>query len=226
MVWIGLIWLRIGTSGGLLWKRWWTFWFHKMLGSSWVAAQLAASQEGLSSMSERVSNVWNYQEGKNWNTSHHTISVGVTVQPTDCQFQNIHPVGQVQEREGSDKTMTAPVEPATHACYWHSLHATHGREKNRYDPSFDAYSCLLRRVSVALCYIRQTTVVSDCTPSQEAPLTWYTRHLHCPYIPYLTLWSTVVIICTTCFDILKLCILPIEWISVSYSSHNKQRFPP
>jgi hypothetical protein len=32
--------------------RWWTSGFHKMLGSSRVAAQLAASQEGLSSMSE------------------------------------------------------------------------------------------------------------------------------------------------------------------------------
>jgi hypothetical protein len=50
MVWSGLIRLRIGTSGGLLWTRWWTFGFHKMLGSSWVAAQLAASQDGLSSM--------------------------------------------------------------------------------------------------------------------------------------------------------------------------------
>jgi hypothetical protein len=50
MVWTGSIWLRIGTSGGLLWTRWWTFGFHKMVGSYWVAAQLAASQEGLSSM--------------------------------------------------------------------------------------------------------------------------------------------------------------------------------
>jgi hypothetical protein len=55
MVWIGLILLKIGTSGGLLWTRWWTFGFHKMLGSSWVAAQLAASQERLSSVSEWVS---------------------------------------------------------------------------------------------------------------------------------------------------------------------------
>jgi hypothetical protein len=38
MVWVGLMWLRMGTSGG----------FHKMLGSSWVAAQLAAPLEGLS----------------------------------------------------------------------------------------------------------------------------------------------------------------------------------
>jgi hypothetical protein len=52
MVWIGLILLRIRTGGGLLWTRWWTFGFDKMLGSSWVAAQVAASQEGLSSMSD------------------------------------------------------------------------------------------------------------------------------------------------------------------------------
>jgi hypothetical protein len=51
----GLIWSRIGISGGLLWTQWWTFRFHKMIGSSWVAAQLEASQEGLSSMSEWVS---------------------------------------------------------------------------------------------------------------------------------------------------------------------------
>jgi hypothetical protein len=54
MGWTGSIWLRIGTSGGLLWKRWWTFGFHKMLGSSWVAAQLAVSQDGLSSVNKQV----------------------------------------------------------------------------------------------------------------------------------------------------------------------------
>jgi hypothetical protein len=52
MVWTGSIWLKIGTSGGLLWTRQWTFGFHKMLGSSWVAVQFAASQEGLSSVSK------------------------------------------------------------------------------------------------------------------------------------------------------------------------------
>jgi hypothetical protein len=57
-MWIGLIWLRIGTSGGLLWTRWWTFEFHKMLRISWMAAQLAASQKGLSSMSEWGSEYW------------------------------------------------------------------------------------------------------------------------------------------------------------------------
>jgi hypothetical protein len=35
--WTGLIWLRIGTGGGLLWIRWWTFGSHKMRGVSWVA---------------------------------------------------------------------------------------------------------------------------------------------------------------------------------------------
>jgi hypothetical protein len=55
MVWIGSIWLRIVTSGWFLWTRKWTFGFHKTLGSSWVSAQLAASQEWHSSMSEWVS---------------------------------------------------------------------------------------------------------------------------------------------------------------------------
>jgi hypothetical protein len=50
MVWTGLIWLRIGTSGGLLWTRYWALGFHKMLGHSRIAAQLATSQEGLSSI--------------------------------------------------------------------------------------------------------------------------------------------------------------------------------
>jgi hypothetical protein len=47
-----LIWLRIGTSGGLLWIRCWPFGFREMLGSSWVAARLLAPQEGLSSLSK------------------------------------------------------------------------------------------------------------------------------------------------------------------------------
>jgi hypothetical protein len=57
MGWIGSIWLRIGTSGGLLWTRWWTFGLHKTQGSSWVAAQLTTSQ-GLSSMTEWVKVMW------------------------------------------------------------------------------------------------------------------------------------------------------------------------
>jgi hypothetical protein len=58
MGWSGLIWFRIGTSGGLLWTQYWTFGFHKMLGSSWVAAQLAAPQEGLSSVCKYVSKLY------------------------------------------------------------------------------------------------------------------------------------------------------------------------
>jgi hypothetical protein len=42
--------LRKGTSVGLLWTRQWTFGFHKMLGSSRVAAQLAASEKVLGSI--------------------------------------------------------------------------------------------------------------------------------------------------------------------------------
>jgi hypothetical protein len=33
MVWTGSNWLRIGTSGGLLWTRWWIFGFLKMSGN-------------------------------------------------------------------------------------------------------------------------------------------------------------------------------------------------
>jgi hypothetical protein len=50
MVWIKSIWLGIGTSGGLLWTRQWTFGFHKILGSAWVPTRLETSQEGLSSI--------------------------------------------------------------------------------------------------------------------------------------------------------------------------------
>jgi hypothetical protein len=45
MVWSGSNWLRKRTSGGLMWTRWWTFGFLKIAGISWMAAQLAASQE-------------------------------------------------------------------------------------------------------------------------------------------------------------------------------------
>jgi hypothetical protein len=51
-VWTGSSWLRIGNSRWLLWTRWWTFRFCKILESSLAAAQLAGSQEGLSSVSK------------------------------------------------------------------------------------------------------------------------------------------------------------------------------
>ena len=35
----GWRWLRIGTDGGHLWIRWWTFGFHKVRGISWLAAE-------------------------------------------------------------------------------------------------------------------------------------------------------------------------------------------
>jgi hypothetical protein len=49
---IGLVavWPRRGTSGGLLWTRYWNFGFEKNLRSSRVAVQLEASQEGLCSI--------------------------------------------------------------------------------------------------------------------------------------------------------------------------------
>jgi hypothetical protein len=44
MDWIDVAWDR--DQWRSLWKQRWTFWFHKLLGSSWVAAELAACQEG------------------------------------------------------------------------------------------------------------------------------------------------------------------------------------
>ena len=48
--WIGSIRLRIGTGGGHLWMRWWSFGFRKMWGISWIAENRLASQEGLCCM--------------------------------------------------------------------------------------------------------------------------------------------------------------------------------
>jgi len=43
----GLILLRVGTDGGLLWMRQWTFGSHKVRGSLWLAENRLDSQEGL-----------------------------------------------------------------------------------------------------------------------------------------------------------------------------------
>jgi hypothetical protein len=49
-MWTGLEWLRIGTGGELLWIRYWTFRFHKMLGNYRVSKQLGISIVVLSSV--------------------------------------------------------------------------------------------------------------------------------------------------------------------------------
>jgi hypothetical protein len=48
--WARYIWLKIETSGGLLWARKWTFGLHKMSVNYWVVAQRTASQEVLCSI--------------------------------------------------------------------------------------------------------------------------------------------------------------------------------
>ena len=42
-----LVWLRIGTTCGNLWMRWWTFAFHKMQEISSIAQYLLSSEEWL-----------------------------------------------------------------------------------------------------------------------------------------------------------------------------------
>jgi hypothetical protein len=107
MVGIGSIWLRIGTGGGLMWTRWWTSGFHKMLRSSWVAAQLAASREGLGS-SEWVSESQEYAYHRLRNTGIRQCCFGwlgmrtcpVAQTQTCLPFQPIDSVGKNTERTG------------------------------------------------------------------------------------------------------------------------------
>jgi hypothetical protein len=42
-VWSGSSWLMIGAGGGLLWTRWWTFWFWRR-GVSWLVSQFCRRQ--------------------------------------------------------------------------------------------------------------------------------------------------------------------------------------
>ena len=57
--WTGLVWLRIGKGGCVLWMRWWTFVLHKMWRISWLAEYLLASQGGLYCM-ELVRRLFRY----------------------------------------------------------------------------------------------------------------------------------------------------------------------
>jgi hypothetical protein len=53
-VWTGLVWLRIGTRGELLWIRWRTFGFHKMVRNCRVPSQLMT----IELVSSLVSRAW------------------------------------------------------------------------------------------------------------------------------------------------------------------------
>ena len=48
--WTGLMWFRIGTTGGLLWKQLWTFKFHNVREICWLVEAQLASQDGLYSV--------------------------------------------------------------------------------------------------------------------------------------------------------------------------------
>jgi hypothetical protein len=50
VMWTGLVWLRIGTGGELLWIRYWNFGLHKMLGNYRVSKHLGIYGEVLRSM--------------------------------------------------------------------------------------------------------------------------------------------------------------------------------
>jgi hypothetical protein len=56
VMWTGLVWLRIGTCGELLWIRYWTFGFLEMLGNYRMAWHLVASRVVLSSIELVIGN--------------------------------------------------------------------------------------------------------------------------------------------------------------------------
>jgi hypothetical protein len=61
----GLVWLRIGTGGELVWIRYWTFGFHEMLGNYLVASRVVLSSiEFVSSKSkdEHAGQVFQYSK--------------------------------------------------------------------------------------------------------------------------------------------------------------------
>jgi hypothetical protein len=58
-MWTGLVWLRIGIGGELLWSRYWTFRFHEMLGN-----YLVPSISGLSGSVQLVS--WLEERHERW----------------------------------------------------------------------------------------------------------------------------------------------------------------
>jgi hypothetical protein len=84
------IWLRIGTGGGLLRMRWWTFVFHKMRRISWVAYDVLASQERLSSVEYNVYNMARtYLDFPVWSSCKKRCSpllYGVTGNSSQCQL--------------------------------------------------------------------------------------------------------------------------------------------
>jgi hypothetical protein len=44
--WPWLTWLRIGTTGWLLWTRWWIFWPHEVRGFPWMAEEISGFEVG------------------------------------------------------------------------------------------------------------------------------------------------------------------------------------
>jgi hypothetical protein len=65
-MWTGLVLLRMGTGGELLWIRYWTFGFHQILGNYRVSKQLGISRVVLSFMELVIYKHSSYWTVKNW----------------------------------------------------------------------------------------------------------------------------------------------------------------
>jgi hypothetical protein len=112
MDWIDLV--LIGTSGGLLWTRWWTFGFHKILGSCWVAAHLAASQEVLSSMSRLWLGFW-----QSWNCLQCSCSCQYNCSETSIKI-NLRSARKVTKRRFENGTfrVRSKWQPPHQDIHW------------------------------------------------------------------------------------------------------------
>jgi hypothetical protein len=80
-MWIGFIWLSIGTGGELLGTRWWAFGFHKMRGISWLAERTLSFLRrtllhGVSAIRFQVEAETKVKEGFKWTDKSAACSVG------------------------------------------------------------------------------------------------------------------------------------------------------
>ena len=104
-VWAGSNWLKIGTGGGHLWVRWWTFGFHKMRGIYWLAENRLASQEGLC-----LEEVIKFAYGSSGVIRRLLVSVGADVRRACClEFSGVAGARQQCDFNHSNRRIQAAV---------------------------------------------------------------------------------------------------------------------
>ena len=131
----GWSWLRIGTGGGRLWVRWWTFGFHKMRGISWLAAKPVTFSRrtllhGASKLKKNPSfSLWQY-----WRVlpQYNSTNVG------HCQFSHaMHYAWPVGTHPTSQQVI--PTSAPTQTDQWRDLqtdnfHSEHPKSVSQQSP--------------------------------------------------------------------------------------------